>query len=438
MRTAPTPLLIGLVAMLAPLSLALGVIAPVYWTFGLYALALLLCAALADVSIARVRSVAASVSAPETIGVGEPFLADVHVQFPTRVRVHQPRMALGVNALLENGLLHQAPLVMDGIDGRATLNFTPLRRGQAMIESLWIRWTGPLGLMALQHKYSLDCAVKVLPDTRLVRTEGVRLFQRDSLHGLQLQLQRGEGSDFDALTEYRTGMDRRAIDWKQSARHSDLLAKEFRTERDNRIVFAVDCGRAMTEPLEGVPRVDRAVSAALLAAWSALKLGDRVSLYAFDSRPRLQSAELIGEDKFALLQHQASKIDYSSEETNHILGLSHLSQQLTRRSLIILFTDFTDPTGAQLMVRAVGWLLARHVVLFVIFREVGLYEMMDAAPYDLDVVARAVTAAALLHEQRKVILQLKRMGLEVLETDYESMGLKLVEHYFDLKRRGRL
>ena len=89
-------------------------------------------------------------------------------------------------------------------------------------------------------------------------------------------------------------MDRRAIDWKQSARHLKLHAKEFRTERNNQIVFAIDCGRQMSEPVAGLPRVDRAVSAMLLAAWVALKLGDRVALHAFDSRPRIASGLVSG------------------------------------------------------------------------------------------------------------------------------------------------
>src|SRR3546814_15041776 len=107
-------------------------------------------------------------------------------------------------------------------------------------------------------------------------------------------MNRGDGSDFDALVEFRAGMDRRAIDWKQSARHLKLHAKEFRTERNNQIVFAIDAGRQMTDPIAGLPRLDRAVSAVLQNAWVALKLGDRASLFAFDSRPRLASGFVPG------------------------------------------------------------------------------------------------------------------------------------------------
>ena len=115
------------------------------------------------------------------------------------------------------------------------------------------------------------------------------MLNRDAMYGIKAQLQVGEGAEFEALADYRQGMDRRAIDWKQSARHTALIAKEYRTERNNNIVMALDAGRAMCEPLGGVPRIDRAVSAALLTAFVALKDGDRVGLFAFDSQPRAAS-----------------------------------------------------------------------------------------------------------------------------------------------------
>ena len=96
-----------------------------------------------------------------------------------------------------------------------------------------------------------------------IRSRGA-IFQRNAFEGLITQLKRGEGTDFDALSDFRPGMDRRTIDWKQSARHMKLLAKNYRSERNSQIVFAVDSGRQMCDPIAGLPRVDRCVSAMLL------------------------------------------------------------------------------------------------------------------------------------------------------------------------------
>ena len=80
----------------------------------------------------------------------------------------------------------------------------------------------------------------------------------------------------------------------------------------------------MCEPVAGLPRVDRCVSAMLLTAWVALKLGDRVSIHAFDSRPRLSSGLVSGSGAFTELERIAAQIDYSGDETNYTFALTTL------------------------------------------------------------------------------------------------------------------
>lgn len=439
MILAPTQRAVLLLAAGAPVALLLGVMLPAYWTVGLYWLALIVALCLVDALLSAPGGrITAALDQPVAISVGERFVARVNASFPARAMIGKPQVALAVSANIDPGVPLRAGLTLEGQAGHAEIALAATRRGKGVISGIWLRWSGPFGLVAQQRYFGNDSETLITPDIRPIRSEGIRLFQRDAMHGLVAQLERGEGTDFEALADYQAGMDKRAIDWKQSARHAHLLAKEYRTERDNRIVFAVDCGRVMSEPLAGVPRVDRAVSAALLTAWTALKLGDRASLYAFDSRPRLHSGALTGAQNFAQLQRLASSIDYSSDETNHVLAMSTLAQQLNRRSLIILFTDFTDPTGADLLVRALGWLMARHMVLFVVMRDADLVDMVEAEPVDAATIVRAVAAAALINEQRKVIARLRRLGLEVIEAEHGKIGLQLVNAYIALKQRGRL
>jgi uncharacterized protein (DUF58 family) len=280
--------------------------------------------------------------------------------------------------------------------------------------------------------------VLISPDIRPVREKSAQLINRDAHHGLVPQLQVGEGAEFEALTDYRQGMDRRSIDWKTSARHTMLIAKEYRTERNNHIVMAVDGGRVMCEPLGGVPRIDRAVSAALLTAFVALKDGDRVGLFAFDSRPRVSSRPISGERAFTLLQRVAAGIDYSAHETNYTLGMATLAGSLNRRSLIVVFTEFADTISAELMLEAIGTLLKRHLVLFVVFRDEELEAFTTAEPAGPEDISRAVTAAGLLRERRLVLTRLRHLGVHVIEAAADTAGPALVSAYLDLKRRNLL
>ncbi|AGH50555.1 hypothetical protein G432_14180 [Sphingomonas sp. MM-1] len=434
----PTRRAVLLAAAGAPAVLVVGVLWPAYWYAGIgWTLFVFALTAIDAVSGAWPRDPRIDVEAPGTAGVGAGLKALVRVAF-TGAAPASAEIILEHSDLLETPGGPAWTIALAGGSGAASLPLAAARRGAARLEALWLRWTGPLGLSWKQRRAPLNLRILITPDVHAVRDRGAHLFLRSTMHGLVAQLDRGDGAEFESLADFQPGMDRRAIDWKQSARHSRLLAKEYRTERNNNIVFALDAGRNMCEPLDGVPRIDRAVSAALLSAYVALKLGDRVSLFGFDSRPRITSGAVAGARAFALIQRLAAEIDYSGEETNYTLALTTLGGRLNRRSLIVVFTEFSDPTSAELMLRAAAGLLDRHLVLFVVLEDRELVDIAAAEPHDPDDVTRAVMAAELLRERRIVITRLRHSGFHVLESPHDRVGLRLVDYYVDLKRRNLL
>jgi uncharacterized protein (DUF58 family) len=419
----------------APVALAVAAAVPGRWFLALaWPLAIvLLCLVDAARSLGKAS---AHVDLPGHAYVGETRDCAVTVAVGSRPRRAEVALAGSALVAIEDEGRLRVPL--DAGRGAILVSIDMLRRGLVRFERLWLRWTGPLGLTWRQATLALDDAFPILPDLRPVHQHGAHLFERHAFEGLLAQLLRGDGTDFDALVEYRPGMDRRSIDWKQSARHSKLLAKQYRSERNNQIVFAIDSGRQMSDPIVGVPRVDRAVSAMLLTAWVALKLGDRVAIHAFDSRPRLASGLVSGGGAFAELERLAAEIDYSGEETNYTFALTTLAAKLTRRSMIILFTEFTDAVSADFLMRAMRRLVETHLVLVVVLRDEELETIAAREPANADDVTRAITAAALLKDRRVVVTRLQHLGVHVIESEYDRVGERLVQGYLDLKRRNLL
>jgi uncharacterized protein (DUF58 family) len=419
----------------APVALAVAAIMPGRWFVALaWPLAMVLLFALD--ALQAVGKAKTQIDFPGHAYVGETRDCTVTVSVGRKSR--NAYVALEPPPLVRIDDDGRAKVPLDGGLGAILLPLEMLRRGVARFERLWVRWSGPLGLAWSQKVVALDSKFPILPDLRPVHDRGPLIFQRHAMEGLLSQLSRGEGTDFDALTEYRPGMDRRSIDWKQSGRHSKLLAKQYRIERNNQIVFAIDCGRQMCDPVAGLPRVDRAVSAMLLTSWIALKLGDRVAIHAFDSRPRVSSGLVSGGGAFGELERIASEIDYSGDETNYTFALTTLSAKLTRRSMIILFTEFTDPVSADFLLRALRRVVQTHLVLVVVLRDEELESIVEREPETADDVTRAITAATLLKERRVVIGGLRHLGVHVIESEYDRVGDRLVEGYLDLKRRNLL
>ena len=431
----PTRLAVVLTASGALVALAVAAAEPGRWFLALaWPLAVVLLCGFDGLRAGRSASVQAAF--PDHAYVGETRECAISVKVASRPR--SAWIALQSSPLVSAGDEGRAQVPLDDGSGAIRMPLEMLRRGRACFERLWLRWSGPLGLVWRQASVEIAAAFPVLPDLRPVHEQGARIFQRHAHEGLIAQLAHGEGSEFDTLVDWRTGMDRRVIDWKQSARHLKLLAKEYRTERNNQIVFAIDTGRQMCEPVAGIARVDRCVSAMLLVAWIALKLGDRVALHAFDSRPRLSSGLISGGGAFAELEQIAANIDYSQEETNYTFALSTLAARLTRRSLVILFTEITDMVSAEFMLRGIRGLVRTHLVVVVVLRDEELEALASAEPVSADDVTRAITAATLLKDRRLVLSRLQHLGVHVVESEYDKVTEQLAQAYVALKTRDLL
>lgn len=433
----PTRLAVMVAAAGAPVALALAAAMPGRWVWALAWPVAVLMLVLLDALAAR-GTASLKLAMPRVAGVGEDFEAEAAVTMRGAGRPRRAELTLDEPAILSFADHGRIDVPLERGEGSARLPASALRRGEAWVAKAWLRWAGPLGLTWRQQEYGLDDKVAVGPDTRPLRQRGAEVFRRHAYLGLMTQRERGEGSDFDALAEYQPGMDRRAIDWKQSARHVKLLAKQYHTERNNQVVFVVDCGRQMSEPVAGMPRVDRAVGAMLMTAWIALKSGDRVSFQAFDSRPRLASGVVSGSRAFGELKRLSARIDYSGEESNYVYALTTMAAKLNRRSLIVLFTEFTDEVSADFLVRAIKGLVAKHLVLVCVLRDVELEELAGREPEHADDVTRAITASALLKERALTIGRLRHLGVHVIESRHDRVADELAAGYFDLKRRNLL
>lgn len=415
---------------------AIALLLPPLWYLGLAWTCALLGFTLIDVVAAPGRStITAAISSTGRVAIGS--VIDL------RVTLDQPQAAARRIELRVGHDDRIIPLTADTAtitlpDTSVTLAFRAERRGIATVDRLWLRWRGPFGLAWQQKIVPVGHDIAVMPDVETVREQAIALLQSDALTGDLARKRGGRGREFDSLKDYQPGMERRFIDWKRSARHGQLLAKDFEVEQNNNIVLAIDSGRLMCEPLDGMPRIDRAVTAAMLMAFVALRVGDLVSLFSFDSRPRVSTGASRGADRFQILQRLAAEIDYSTEETNFTLALTTLAGKLTRRSLIVVFTDFVDPVSAELMLRVTSRLTERHVVLFMLMRDEELEGLADAVPETLDDVARAVTAGAMLRDRDLVIGRLKLLGADVIEADRRSIGAALIARYLAIKRMDRL
>lgn len=430
----PTPLAIALMGGLVFLALGLAAFAPGAWVIIGPAMASVLVLIATDALLSRSsRMMQLSVEAPPVYYVGPDNPLTIKLDYKGRGAATRADVKLDVNDKVEAP--DMMPLPSSGALAYALhLN----QRGEAIIKNVWLRWRGPFGLTMKQVRFPVDLVRPITPDIRALQSDAIRLINREADFGLKSQIDRGDGSEFDALREFVSGMDRRSLDWKASARHRTLMAKEFQTERNHNVVLAYDTGRLMCEPIDGLSRLDHAVHAGMLLSYASLRGGDRVGIYGFDTRPKVMTGLVRGQSAFGRLQAEMGRLDYSTLDANYTLGLTRLSSSLNRRSLIILFTDFIDTIQAELMLENAARLARKHLLVFAVFEDTDLKRIAHQRPRDASDITRAVIADQLLTNRKMVHNRLRKIGVEVLEAPANQFSGALLSKYLEITRQERI
>lgn len=318
---------------------------------------------------------------------------------------------------------------------KASFDLQLTRRGQFSVRELWLKWPSRLRLIDRIVRLPVAREIAVIPDISPVLSGAIKT-QILPLEAGQKDLRlRGEGSEFHQLREFAAGMDPRSIDWKRSARMRNLVVREMRAEKNHQIILCVDSGRLMAEQLGGFTKLDRAINAALAMCWAGGLAGDLVGFYSFDSRPRLFQPALPGRAAFPRLQTICADLAYETQETNHTLGLTHLSGRLKRRSLIVIFSDFVDSITAELMIENMQVLARHHFIVYVALRDPMLAKLVEPEETTLDAIARSVAARQIVQERRAVMEKLSRLGVLCLDSTPEALTSDLIARYIEIKSR---
>ncbi|WP_250448050.1 DUF58 domain-containing protein, partial [Actinotalea sp. C106] len=173
---------------------------------------------------------------------------------------------------------------------RLVTPLVPTRRGDRHADRVTIRSFGPLRLAARQVSLEVPGRLRVLPEFASRRHLPSRLARLRELDGRTAVQVRGSGTEFDSLREYVIGDDVRSIDWRATARRSEVVVRTWRPERDRRVMIVLDTSRTSAARIGDLPRIDASMEAALLLSALAARAGDRVDLVAYDRRVRAQVA----------------------------------------------------------------------------------------------------------------------------------------------------
>ncbi|MDB6145678.1 MAG: hypothetical protein JWP80_4722, partial [Pseudomonas sp.] len=270
--------------------------------------------------------------------------------------------------------LPQTITLQPGEQGQLGYRLRPLSRGHFDFERCEISLPSPLRLWTSRRYVPLVDATRVYPD--FAHLYGGQLQAVDNLLsqlGVRQRQRRGMGLEFHQLREFREGDSLRQIDWKATARQRTPIAREYEDERDQQIVFMLDCGRRMRSQDGDLAHFDHALNACLLLSYVALRQGDAVGITTFAGEQDRYLAPVKGTGQLNVLLNSVYDLKSTQRAADYSVAVRQLLTRQKRRALVVVVTNLRDEDDEQLL-GAVKQLSRQHRVLVASLRE----EVLDS------------------------------------------------------------
>lgn len=313
----------------------------------------------------------------------------------------------------------------------------PVRRGDRRADRVTIRSSGPMRLAARQVSLEVPGRLRVLPEFASRRHLPSRLARLRELDGRTAVQVRGAGTEFDSLREYVIGDDVRSIDWRATARRSEVVVRTWRPERDRRVMIVLDTSRTSAARIGDVPRIDASIEAALLLSALAARAGDRVDLIAYDRRLRTQVAGANGPRLLPALADALAPLDPALVETDWAGVVSAVRSRLSQRALVVLLTSLEPAAVESGLLPVVGPLAHDHTVVLASVADPEVAELLRGRATSREVYDAAAAERTEL-ERAAVALRLRQRGVEVVDALPDDLAPRLADTYLALKAAGRL
>jgi uncharacterized protein (DUF58 family) len=322
---------------------------------------------------------------------------------------------------------------------------TATQRGVAQFGATQLRWRTRFGCFDMRQTLGEPRRLRVYPNfAALARYAWLSGDRRLAQIGIKTYAQRGLGTDFRQLSDYKTGDSLRHIDWKATQRQRRPIVREFQDDRDQCVLFLLDCGRRMRADegalaLKANSHFDEALNALMLLSYVALKEGDEVGAMTFGcpADERRDFAPRKGTATLNALMNRLHDIQPGATHSDYLLAAQEMLRVQKRRALVIVLTNFRDEDAAELR-PAIKLLRRKHLVLVASLRERVLGRI---ASQPLVHARDAVdVAAAHLFEQSRRDAFARVVGNDPLSVDVEpaDLAVALVNRYHAVKRAGLL
>lgn len=322
-------------------------------------------------------------------------------------------------------------------DGKTiSYHLRPTSRGIYSFGHIRVFVTGQLGLLSRRYTCGEAIDIKVYPSYLMLhRYELLAISDNLTELGIKRIRRVGHHTEFEQIKEYVKGDDYRTINWKASARRHQLMVNVYQDERSQQIYNVIDKGRVMQQAFRGMTLLDYAINASLVLSYVAMRKEDKAGIATFNEHfdTFVPASRQPGHMQTLLESLYSQQTTFG--ETDFSSLCVHFNKHVNKRSLLILYTNFSGLGSMNRQLAYLQQLNRQHRLLVVFFEDGDLKNYIATPAKDTEDYYRHVIAEKFAFEKRLIVTTLKQHGIYSLLTAPENLSVDVINKYLEMKSR---
>nr|WP_287844871.1 DUF58 domain-containing protein [Prevotella sp.] len=315
----------------------------------------------------------------------------------------------------------------------------PTERGVYSFGHVRVFASTPIGLVQRRFTLCQPCDVKVYPSyLMLTRYELLAMSNNLAEMGIKKIRKVGNHTEFEQIKDYVSGDDFRLINWRATARTSRLMVNVYQDERSQQVFNIIDKGRVMQQAFQGMTYLDYAINASLVLSYIAMRKEDKAGVVTFSDHFEdfVPASRRTGhmQNILEMLYRQQTRF----AESDYSALVAEVNQHITKRSLLILYTNFANRISMERQLPYLLQLNRRHRLLVVFFEDHEVKDYLATRSESDEEYYRHVVAEQFAYEQRLIVSSLKQRGILALLTTPEALSVDVLNKYLEIKTRELL
>ncbi|MEY2631043.1 MAG: hypothetical protein RLZZ469_1941 [Bacteroidota bacterium] len=315
----------------------------------------------------------------------------------------------------------------------------PTERGEYHFGNLNVYVTSPLQLVSKRYRFDKDKMVPTYPSYIQLRKYDLIAFSNNLFqYGVKKIRRIGHTMEFEQIKEYVPGDDIRTLNWKATAKKNSLMVNQYQDEKSQNIYMAIDKGRVMKMPFNGMSLLDYAINATLVLSNVILKKQDKAGMFSFSKKVenRVVAEKRTSQMQKILENLYNVKTDYFESDYSRLYA--DIKKNINQRSLIILYTNFETMDGLHRQMPYLKGIAKNHLLVVVFFQNTELYQITNKKADTIQDVYDKVIAEKFIFEKKLIVTELKKYGIHSVLTQPENLTLDTINKYLEIKARGIL